>query len=190
MLKSDSNHYRYISMKINNVAVFCGSNLGNKINYQNATKALGALLPRHNMGLVYGGASVGIMGVLADTVLSHSGKVYGIIPQAMVEKEIAHKNLTKLFIVNSMHERKAKMSELSDGFILLPGGAGSLDEFFEIFTWFQLGYHNKPCAILNIDGYYNSLLDFIDHAIKNGFMKPEHRQNLIVDTAPESLLLA
>jgi uncharacterized protein (TIGR00730 family) len=174
--------------KINNISIFCGSSSGYNSIYTTAAKELALAFAKNNLGLVYGGASVGLMGILADTVLSQSGKVFGVIPQSMVDVEIAHTNLTELYIVKSMHERKEKIAELSDAFILLPGGAGSLDEFFEIFTWLQLGYHNKPCAIFNINNYYDGLLKFIDHAIAEGFMKPEHKEAILVDDDAHSLL--
>ncbi|MDF1795580.1 MAG: TIGR00730 family Rossman fold protein [Coxiellaceae bacterium] len=172
------------------ITVFCGSSKGINDAYAQAAKQLAAALCNNHLSLVYGGATVGIMGILADAVLQHGGEVTGVIPESMVDIEISHQGLTELFVVQTMHERKAKMSDISDGFILFPGGAGSLDEFFEIFTWLQLGYHNKPCAILNINGYYDPILNFIDHAINEGFMKQAHKDAILVDTSPENLVLS
>jgi uncharacterized protein (TIGR00730 family) len=176
--------------KINNIAVFCGSNHGINAEYTKAAEALALALCQHGIALVYGGATVGLMGVLADSMLQSGGEVIGVIPESMVDVEIAHQGLTKLFTVKTMHERKALISDISDGFILLPGGAGSLDEFFEIFTWLQLGYHKKPCSILNTNGYYNPILHFIDQAINEGFMKPAHKEAILVENSPEKLLLS
>ncbi|MDF1654053.1 MAG: TIGR00730 family Rossman fold protein [Coxiellaceae bacterium] len=174
--------------KLKKIAVFCGSSTGTRPEYANAAEQLALSLCQHGISLVYGGASVGIMGILADSMLKHGGEAIGVIPKSMVDIEISHQSLTELFVVDTMHERKALMADMSDGFILLPGGAGSLDEFFEILTWLQLGYHIKPCAILNTSGYYDPLLHFIDHAIKEGFMKQAHREATLVETSPENLV--
>jgi len=156
--------------------------------YRHSARQLGAALVSHGYGLVYGGGRVGLMGILADAVLELGGEVVGVIPQALALKEVAHQNLTRLEVVATMHERKALMAELSDGFIALPGGLGTFEELFEVFTWAQLGLHRKPLGILNIDGYYDPLLALIDHATSEGFIRPEHRQLLITATHPEKLL--
>lgn len=139
-------------------------------------------------GLVYGGGKVGLMTVIADTVLEFGGHVTGVIPNALVSREVAHRGLTELRIVESMHERKAMMGELSDGFIAMPGGIGTMEEFFEVLSWAQLGIHNKPCALLNVAGYYDHLVHFIDHALDHDFVKPKHRALLIVENDPVKLL--
>lgn len=141
-----------------------------------------------NIGLVYGGASIGIMGQIADTVLSLGGEVIGVIPQALAAKEVSHNGLTELKVVGSMHARKAMMADLADGFIALPGGLGTLEELFEILTWAQLGFHQKPCGLLNIDGYYNGLITFLDHGVDEAFIKPIHRSLLQVSDNPDQLL--
>ncbi len=174
-------------VKIKNIGVFCGSSLGNEPLYCEATKELAKYLVDARITLVYGGANVGLMGLLADHILKNNGEVIGVIPKSLVDKEVAHPDLTKLHIVNSMHERKAMMEKLSDGFIMLPGGAGSLDEFFEMVTWAQLGFHSKPCGILNIGNYYDSLLTFLDHVVEKGFMKLTHRNMIIVENSPQIL---
>lgn len=170
------------------VCVFCGSSFGVRDEYATVARALGAALVERGMGLVYGGASVGIMGVIADAVLAAGGEVIGVIPQALVDKEVAHGNLADLRIVSSMHERKATMADLADGFIALPGGFGTLEELFEVLTWAQLGMHGKPCALLDVDGYFDGLLQFVDHAIAQGFIRPEHRSLILVDRSPGGLL--
>ena len=171
-----------------NVAIFCGSSRGNDPAYVQATMDVATILSQHNVAIVYGGATVGLMGVLADTMLSCGGEVTGVIPTSMVAVEIAHQELTQLHVVKTMHERKALIADIADGFMLLPGGAGSLDEFFEIFTWLQLGYHHKPCAILNINGYFDALLDFIAHTVKQGFMKASNQQAMIVETDAQAIV--
>ncbi|WP_160031533.1 TIGR00730 family Rossman fold protein [Paenibacillus sp. An7] len=157
------------------IAVFCGSSDGASIEYKEAAKRLGEELARHNIGLVYGGASVGVMGAVADAVLENGGHVTGIMPRFLEEREISHKSLTELIVVESMHERKAKMAELADGFIMLPGGPGTLEEFFEIFTWAQLGLHQKPFGFLNVNRYYDPLLTLFDHMVKEGFLQEKYR---------------
>ncbi|WP_454191206.1 LOG family protein [Paenibacillus sp. Marseille-Q7038] len=157
------------------IAVFCGSSDGTSKEYKDAAKKLGEELARHHIGLVYGGASVGVMGAVADAVLENGGHVTGIMPRFLEEREISHKGLTELIIVESMHERKAKMAELVDGFIMLPGGPGTLEEFFEIFTWAQLGLHQKPCGFLNVNQYFNPLLTLFDHMVKEGFLQEKYR---------------
>ena len=170
------------------VCVYCGSSPGKGATYVQAAQGLAQEIVNRGMGLVYGGASVGTMGVLADTVLAGGGMVYGVIPQSLVDKEVAHHGLTELKIVASMHERKALMAKYSDGFIALPGGLGTLEELFEALTWTQLGFHQKPCALLNIDGYYDPLIAFLDHSVNEGFVREEHRQMLLVDDSPAGLL--
>jgi len=170
------------------VCVFCGSSYGNRECYAVAAAALAKQIVNAGLGLVYGGSNCGLMKVLADAALEKGGEVIGVIPQSMVVKEIAHTGLTDLRIVNSMHERKALMAGLSDAFIALPGGYGTLDEFCEILTWAQLGLHHKPCGILNVAGYYDQLLATFDHAAAEGFLKPRNRATIISDDNPESLI--
>ncbi|MBI4851130.1 MAG: TIGR00730 family Rossman fold protein [Acidobacteria bacterium] len=170
------------------ICVFCGSSVGANPRYVKAAQELGYLMAKKNIGLVYGGASVGIMGEVASAVLKEGGNVIGVIPSFMVEKELAHPGLSELKIVNSMHERKALMAELSDGFIALPGGFGTFEEFFEVLTWGQLSIHTKPCGLLNICNYYDKLIEFIDHSVKEKFVKPECRVLVLTDSEPEKLL--
>jgi uncharacterized protein (TIGR00730 family) len=141
-----------------------------------------------NIRLVYGGASIGIMGTVADQVLKLGGQAIGVIPKALAHKEVAHKNLTELYVTQSMHERKMLMAELSDGFIALPGGIGTLEELFEIWTWAQLGFHKKPCGLLNVEGYYDSLINFLDHVLAEQFVNKHHHAMLIIETNPDELL--
>ena len=170
------------------ICVFCGSSPGRSPNYMAAAVVLGKSLVDHGIILVYGGASVGLMGALADSVLASGGKVVGVIPETLVEKEVSHKGLTELHVVASMHERKALMAELADAFIALPGGFGTIEELCEILTWSQLGMHKKPIGLLNIDGYYESLLEFFDRAVSEGFVRPAHRELLFEAGGPRSLL--
>lgn len=170
------------------VCVYCGSSLGKLEQYQNAAQELGALLAERGMGLVYGGASVGIMGVVADAVLANGGEVIGVIPESLDKKEVSHFGLNQLHVVSSMHERKTKMAELADGFIALPGGLGTLEELFEMLTWAQLGFHQKPIGLLNVSNYYDALREFLDHAVNQAFMKPAHQAMLLVDELPHELL--
>jgi uncharacterized protein (TIGR00730 family) len=170
------------------LCVFCGSSEGNDPAYLQAARALGETLARSGIGLVYGGASVGLMGVLADAALVAGGEVTGVMPRALVEKEIAHSRLTDLRVVGSMHERKALMAELSDGFVALPGGIGTFEELFEVWTWAQLGHHTKPCALLNVRGFYDGLIAFLDKVVERGFMKDAHRSMLIVAQQPMELI--
>lgn len=170
------------------ICIYCGSNFGRQEAYANAARTLAKSLVDRNIRLVYGGASVGIMGLIADTVLHLGGQAVGVIPEALVRKEVAHKNLTELHVTQSMHERKTLMAELSDGFIAMPGGIGTLEEIFEIWTWAQLGFHTKPCGLLNIEGYFDSLTTFLDHAVAEQFIKTPHRSILLTDTNPEKLL--
>jgi uncharacterized protein (TIGR00730 family) len=170
------------------VCVFCGGNLGARPSYGAAAGRLGELLVERGLSLVYGGAHVGLMGIIADTVLGKGGKVFGVIPTFLAGKEIAHQGLADLRVVASMHERKALMAERADAFVALPGGFGTLDELFEILTWAQLGLHQKPCGVLNIDGYFDGLLSYLDHAAAEALLKAEHRAMLIVATEPGELL--
>jgi uncharacterized protein (TIGR00730 family) len=174
--------------KINSICVYCGSSLGRLAAYSSAARSVAASLVSRNITLVYGGASIGIMGKVADEVLSLGGKVIGVIPQALADKEVAHSNLTELHITQSMHERKLRMAELADGFIALPGGIGTLEELFEIWTWAQLGIHNKPCGLLNVAGYYDALIHFLDHVLAEQFVNQHHRDRLLVESNAEALL--
>lgn len=171
-----------------NLCVYCGSSSGRRTEYIESAHGLAKELTKRGMGLVYGGASVGIMGEIADAVLSGGGEVIGVIPQALVDKEVSHSSLTELKIVNSMHERKAVMADLSDGFIALPGGLGTLEELFEVLTWAQLGFHTKPCGLLNVGSYYEKLCSFLDHAVEEQFIKTSHRDMLLIEERPEKLL--
>ncbi|MEK3726574.1 MULTISPECIES: LOG family protein [unclassified Lysinibacillus] len=170
---------------MNSVAVFCGSSLGASDAYREGAILLGKELAKRQITLIYGGASVGIMATVANTVLQEGGKVIGVIPTLLEEREIAHQHLTELIVVNTMHERKSKMMELADGFIALPGGPGTLEEFFEVFTWNQIGLLQKPCAIFNMEGYFDLLISFFDHMQNEQFLKAQNREALIVaeDTA-------
>lgn len=170
------------------ICVFTGSRHGVAPAYTDAAKELARDLVARGFGLVYGGGNVGLMNVLADTVLELGGHVTGVIPNALVSKEVAHRGLSVLRVVNSMHERKALMAELSDGFIALPGGVGTMEEFFEVLSWAQLGLHDKPCGLLNIAGYYDPLIRFLDHAMAEDFIKPKHRALLMVEKEPTALL--
>src|ERR1700749_2601514 len=158
--------------RVGRICVFCGSSVGAKPKYLAEAKSLGLQMAGGGWGLVYGGTSVGLMGATADAAFSGGAEVIGVLPQALQDREIAHGGLTKLHLVGSMHERKALMASLSDAFIALPGGYGTLDEFFEIVTWAQLRIHSKPCVLINTDGYYDFLLRFLDHAVKEEFVKP------------------
>ena len=162
--------------------------MGNRPAYREAAGALAQALVRRGLGLVYGGARVGLMGVLADTMLQHCGEVIGVIPQALLDREIAHAGLADLRVVGSMHERKALMVDLADGFIALPGGYGTLEEFSEVLTWAQLGLHRKPCGLLDVDGYFDPLLALFDGAVAAGFLRPENRALVLKANDPEMLL--
>lgn len=172
------------------LCIFCGSNAGNNPVYLEAATRLGQALAKAGIGLVYGGASVGLMGAVANAALEAGGEVIGVIPRSLWEKEVAHTGLDDLRIVDSMHQRKALMAELSDGFIALPGGVGTLEELFEVWTWAQLGHHRKPCALLNINGYYDRLSAFLDHMVDEAFVKAPHREMLIVEQDIDALLKA
>lgn len=170
------------------VCVYCGSSTGNQAAYREAAVAMGSILAARGIGLVYGGGNVGLMGVIADAVLAGGGDVIGVIPRSLADREIAHTGVTDLRVVDSMHTRKAMMADLSDAFIAMPGGVGTLEEFFEAVTWTQLGVHRKPCGLLNAGGFYNALAAFIDQAVTDGFIKPIHRAAIVVDDNPERLL--
>jgi uncharacterized protein (TIGR00730 family) len=172
------------------LCIFCGSSPGARPDYAAATEELARLLAQRGIGVVYGGASVGLMGLLADTALAAGGEAIGVIPAALEAKEIAHPGLTDLHVVGSMHERKALMAELSDGFVALPGGSGTLEELFEVFTWSQLGLHRKACALLNVAGYYDGLQTFLDHAVAERFLRAEHRAMLLCEDTPAAVLEA
>ena len=174
--------------ELKNICVYCGSNLGRQAIYKVSAQALGNALVERDLGLVYGGAHVGLMGVLADTVMSLGGRVIGIMPKSLMPYEVAHQGLTRLEVVPSMHERKHRMAELSDGFIALPGGVGTLEELFEIWTWAQLSFHQKPCGLLNIAGYYDQLYAFLKHTVDEQFVKLSHYQMLLVEQEPSTLL--
>jgi uncharacterized protein (TIGR00730 family) len=173
---------------VRRVGVFCGSSPGARSAYAEATAQLARVLVAEGLGLVYGGANVGLMGTLADTVLAEEGEVIGVIPRALVEKEIAHNGLSDLRVVGSMHERKALMADLSDAFVALPGGLGTLEELLEIYTWAQLGLHQKPCALLDVEGYYAGVAAFLSHAVEERFLREEHRAMLIVEREPRTLI--
>jgi uncharacterized protein (TIGR00730 family) len=170
------------------ICVFTGSRHGTHPEYAEAARQLGRELVERNYGLVYGGGNVGLMKIIADTVLDLGGHVTGVIPDSLVSKEVAHRGLSDLRIVKSMHERKAMMAALSDGFIALPGGIGTLEEFFEVLSWAQLGIHCKPCGLLNTDGYYDRLIEFLDQAVEHDFLKPKHRSLLILANEPPEIL--
>lgn len=172
------------------ICIFSGSSAGRLPLYSEAATRLGHALAKSGIGLVYGGASVGLMGAVADAALASGGEVIGVLPDFLAQKEIAHTGLSDLRIVNSMHERKALMAELSDGFVALPGGIGTLEELFEVWTWAQLGQHEKPCALLNINGFYDGLASFLEHIVDEAFLKPEHREMLIVEQDIDDLLKA
>jgi uncharacterized protein (TIGR00730 family) len=170
------------------VCVYCGSSFGRQSLYADEARVFGRRLVERGLSLVYGGGCVGVMGVIADAVLEAGGNVIGVIPQSLVDKEVAHKSLTELIVTQSMHERKTIMAQRSDAFVALPGGIGTLEELFEIWTWGQLGLHEKPCGLLNIAGYYDGLIAFLDHAVDEQFLKPVHRSRLIVETDAGALL--
>jgi uncharacterized protein (TIGR00730 family) len=170
------------------VCVFCGTNAGARPAYGVAARELGRVFAEQEIELVYGGASVGIMGELADSVQEHGGHVTGIIPQQLMEKEAAHTGIRNLIVVASMHQRKSQMADMSDGFIALPGGIGTLEGFFEVLTWGQLGIHTKPAGILNVERYFDGLTGFLDHAVREGFLTQAHRQAIIVESDAPRLL--
>lgn len=170
------------------VCVFCGASPGDRSSYAAAARALAVLLAGRDLTLVYGGGSIGLMGILADAALAAGGRVVGVLPEHLARREVAHAGLTELHIVASMHERKALMARRADAFIALPGGLGTLEELFEVLTWAQLGLHRKPCALLNVDGYFDHVIAFLDGAVARGFVQPRHREMLLIDTDPACLL--
>ncbi|MBV9403553.1 MAG: TIGR00730 family Rossman fold protein [Candidatus Eremiobacteraeota bacterium] len=172
------------------MCVFCGSQTGSNPIYARSAVELARAVVAKDMGIVYGGGSIGLMGVLADAMLAQNGTIIGVIPQALADREVAHSGLTQLHLVTSMHERKAMMSDLSDAFIALPGGYGTLDELCEAITWFQLGIHDKPVGLLNVDGYFDALLAMFDHAENEGFISPENRRILRSATTLPALFTA
>lgn len=174
--------------EIRRIAVFCGSNVGARPEYVSAAKSLGRVMASRGIGLVYGGSNVGLMAAIADEMQDELGDVVGIIPKALVDREVANTTLDDLRVVGSMHERKALMAELADGFIALPGGIGTLEEFFETWTWAQLGMHRKPCGLLNVAGYFDSLLSFLDRTVDERFVRQVHRDMVIVEREPADLL--
>jgi uncharacterized protein (TIGR00730 family) len=173
---------------VQSLCVFCGSRQGLDPAYTKAARSLGTMLAEANIRLVFGGGHVGLMGVISNAALDAGGDVIGVIPRSLVERELAHAGLTDLRIVGSMHERKALMSDLSEGFITLPGGTGTLEEFFEVLTWAQLGEHEKPCGLLNVAGYYDPLLTVFDQMVNRGFLSEPNRDLVLVESEPERLL--
>lgn len=174
--------------EIRRLAVFCGSNPGARAEYAESARSLGRLLAQRGIGVVYGGSNVGLMSALADAIQDELGEVIGVIPRMLVEREVANTSLSDLRIVDSMHQRKAMMAELADGFVALPGGIGTLEEFFETWTWGQLGMHAKPCALFNVAGYFDPLLEFLDRAVEERFVRDVHRSMVIVEKDSETLL--
>ncbi len=170
------------------ICVFCGSSVGARPEYAQAAQRLGALLAQRGIGLVYGGGGVGLMGIVADSVLEHGGDVTGIIPDALVQREVGHRALTQMEVVDTMHQRKARMADLSDAFIAMPGGYGTLEEFAEVLTWSQLGIQMKPCGLLNVEGYWDGLLEFFDHACEERFVHQQNRQLVLIASSPEEML--
>ncbi|KAA1174245.1 TIGR00730 family Rossman fold protein [Marinobacter salinexigens] len=170
------------------IAVYCGSRAGNNELYAQSARELGEYMGHHGIDLVFGGGHVGLMGIIADAVLDNGGRVYGVIPEHLRDRELAHDSLTELHVVRDMHERKAKMAELADGFVALPGGIGTLEEIFEAWTWGQLGFHHKPCALYNVNGFYEPLLAMVREMEVEGFLKQEYIDMVIVEQTPEQLV--
>jgi uncharacterized protein (TIGR00730 family) len=177
-----------MAIALANVCVYCGAHAGRDPAYAAAAALLGRTLAERGIGIVYGGGRVGLMGVVADAALAAGGRVTGIIPQALMKKELAHAGLTERIVTTSMHERKAQMAERADAFVALPGGLGTFEELFEIWTWGQLGWHRKPCGVINVAGFYDGLIAFLDHAADAGFVRPVHRGMLLLDDDPARLL--
>ncbi|WP_256817199.1 LOG family protein [Pseudomonas putida] len=175
-------------MPVRSVCVFCGASMGANPAYREAAVALGQAIARRGLTLVYGGGAVGLMGVVADAAMAAGGEVVGIIPQSLLDAEVGHKGLTRLEVVDGMHARKARMAELSDAFIALPGGLGTLEELFEVWTWGQLGYHAKPLGLLDVNGFYDKLGGLLDHIVEEGFVRPQHRAMLLLGQQPDELL--
>jgi uncharacterized protein (TIGR00730 family) len=174
--------------RVQRICVFCGASPGARPEYREATAGLARVLVGEGIGVVYGGGGVGLMGALADAVIAEGGDLTGVIPRALVDREIAHRDVMDMRVVGSMHERKALMAELSDAFIALPGGIGTLEELFEVYTWAQLGLHQKPCALLNVAGYYDGIAGFLAHAVSERFLREETRELLLIETDPAVLL--
>ncbi len=174
--------------KIRSLCIYCGSSTGQDPAFAQAAKTLGELMADQGLALVYGGGHVGLMGIVADAVLAAGGTVTGVIPKALMDTEVGHEQLTRLLVVNDMHERKALMAEHADGFVALPGGIGTLEELFEVMTWLQLGYHAKPVGLLNVGGFYDELLVFLDKQRDAGFLRSEHRDLLLTDSDPVALI--
>jgi len=172
------------------ICIFCGSRAGTRSAYREAAREFGRLVASQGVGVVYGGGSVGLMGALADAALEAGGEVIGVIPRFLTNREIDHRGVTAMHVVDSMHERKAQMAELADAFVMLPGGVGTYEEFIEAITWAQLGLHVKPCGVLNVAGYYDAFFAMLDHAVREGFIQPEHRAMLLVEREPAALLAA
>lgn len=174
--------------KIQTLCVYCGASAGKDVIHTEAARQLASVLVQNDIALVYGGGHVGLMGIIADAVMAAGGKVTGVIPQALMDTEVGHDHLTRLLVVKDMHERKALMAELSDGFIAMPGGIGTLEELFETLTWAQLGFHDKPVGLLNPSGFFDGLIEFLQHLVQQGFLKPEHAALLLADSDPVSLV--
>ncbi|GAA0840903.1 MAG: TIGR00730 family Rossman fold protein [Cupriavidus sp.] len=170
------------------VCVYCGSSPGVRPEYAEVAKVLGKTMAEQGLALVYGGGKVGLMGIVADSVLAHGGMAIGIIPDALMQKEVGHRGLTELHVVRNMHERKQMMADRADAFIAMPGGVGTFEELFETFTWAQLGYHDKPVGLLNVAGFYDGMLAFLSHAVSEGFLKQVHADMLHVSSSPSGLL--
>ncbi|MGF6392922.1 TIGR00730 family Rossman fold protein [Pseudomonas plecoglossicida] len=175
-------------MAVRSVCVFCGASIGANPAYREAAVALGQAIARRGLTLVYGGGAVGLMGTVAEAAMAAGGEVIGIIPESLMNAEIGHKGLTRLEVVDGMHARKARMAELSDAFIALPGGLGTLEELFEVWTWGQLGYHAKPLGLLDVNGFYEKLGGFLDHIVEEGFVRPQHRAMLLLEQQADALL--
>ncbi|MDP1718073.1 MAG: TIGR00730 family Rossman fold protein [Burkholderiales bacterium] len=173
---------------MHSICVFCGSNTGRSEVYADAARALARAIAGRGLKLVYGGGNIGLMGVLAEAALAAGGQVIGVTPRRLLEKEVVHRGLTELRVVESMHERKALMAELSDAFIAMPGGLGTFEETFEVLTWTQLGFHRKPCGLLNVAGFYDKLASFLDHAVTERFLKAEHRAMVLTGSDPAALI--
>jgi len=176
------------SLSLRRVCIFCGASYGTRTAYRDVAQTFTRLLVESGIGIVYGGSSNGLMGIVADAALAAGGEVIGVLPRSMIDREIDHKGLTTMHLVDTLHERKAKMAELSDAFVALPGGFGTFEEFCEVLSWAQLGLHRKPCALLNVDGFYDGLLTFFDHSVTEGFVHPTGRALVLSESDPQTLL--
>ena len=174
--------------RVERICVFCGASPGARREYAESARTIARLLAAEGIGVVYGGGGVGLMGALADAVLAEGGQITGVIPRSLMEREIAHRDVSDMRVVGSMHERKALMAELADAFVALPGGIGTLEELFEVYTWAQLGLHRKPCALLNVEGYYDAIADFLAQAVAERFLRDETRELLMVESEPATLI--